>query len=107
MNSILVNNKLNSFFFGRLLVLSNGDAYADVNLKKLGNIYKNSLYEIIFQEMKSGKSWRRLRKNFEPCNQCVYELLCPPITSYETLIKRNNLCKIFPLKIHQKKINMR
>jgi len=91
---IFQNEKINTNFFGKILLLANGDAYANVNEKKLGNINKNTLNEIVYKEMYFGKSWFKTRKKIKPCNDCIYNLLCPPISNYEIAIKKNNLCNI-------------
>ena len=44
--------------------------------------------------MDKGKSWWKLRTNIKPCNNCLYNLLCPPISNYEYVIGKYNLCNI-------------
>jgi pseudo-rSAM protein len=87
--------KMNPSNFGKLIVNTNGDCYANINAAKLGNIYRDTLYEIIYKETRMGKSWRRVRSRVEPCKRCLYALLCPPLSNYEYVINRNNLCKVF------------
>ncbi len=56
---------------------------------------KNSLYNIFYKEMNCGKSWLRARKNAIPCKNCVYNSICPPVSNYEYVIGRNNLCTMW------------
>jgi hypothetical protein len=59
----------------------------------LGNIYTDNIYEIVSKEIEEGKSWFRIRSH-APCNDCVYQWLCPPPSNYEIAIGRPNLCFI-------------
>jgi pseudo-rSAM protein len=84
---------INIYDFGKINIMSNGDVYANLNHPPLGNIYTNSIYEIIQKEIDEGKSWLRIR-NQTPCNNCVYQWLCPSPSDYEIAIGRQNLCHI-------------
>lgn len=83
---------LNTNDFGRLYIMSNGDVFANVNAPKLGNINNCSLYEILYSEIIEGKNWLKIRDQ-EPCNQCVYQWLCPSPSNYEYVFGKYNLCK--------------
>ena len=84
---------MNIYDFGKINILSNGDAYANLNYPALGNIYIDNIYEIVYKEVEEGKSWFRIR-NQAPCNSCVYQWLCPPPSNYEIAIGRPNLCHV-------------
>lgn len=73
--------------------MPNGDAYANVNHPILGNIYRDSIYEIVQKELDEGKSWFRIR-NEAPCHNCLYQWLCPSPSDCEIQIGRSNLCFI-------------
>ncbi|MCP5053921.1 MAG: TIGR04150 pseudo-rSAM protein [bacterium] len=85
---------VNPLQFGKLTVLSNGGIHANVNEPKLGTLQKNTLHQAVYKEMDKGNSWRRIRKKVEPCKQCIFESLCPPLSNYEYALGRNNLCHI-------------
>ncbi|MCG8306142.1 MAG: TIGR04150 pseudo-rSAM protein [Cytophagales bacterium] len=85
---------LNPVEFGKIVVLSNGDCHANINTPRIGNIYRNNIYDVLFKELIKGQSWRKRRQFQTPCRNCVYNLLCPPITSYERVIGKANLCHI-------------
>ena len=89
----LIRHSINLYDFGKINILPNGDAYANINHPALGNIYTHSILEIVHREMEEGKSWFRIR-NYEPCNDCVYQLLCPSPSNYEIAIGRHNLCHV-------------
>jgi len=84
---------MNIYDFGKINILPNGDAYANLNHPALGNIYTESIYEIVQKEVDEGKSWFNIR-NQTPCNDCVYQWLCPPPSNYEIAIGRPNLCHV-------------
>ena len=92
----IINSRkmINSNYYGKLVIMANGDVYANVNEKKLGNINNGSLHEFANREMKDGNSWCKTRNNIMPCKTCVYKYLCPPISSYEYNIGKYNMCKI-------------
>jgi pseudo-rSAM protein len=91
---IFCNQALNSNFFGGLTVLSNGDVAANLNTPILGNIATTSLLELITKELKQNTAWRKT-KNEQPCNECLFQYLCPPISNYEMIFKRQNLCTLY------------
>ena len=90
---IFAHKSINVYDFGKINIMPNGDAYANVNHPVLGNIYTHSMYEIVSKELEEGKSWMRIR-NQAPCNNCVYQWLCPPPSDYEIAIGRPNLCNV-------------
>jgi pseudo-rSAM protein len=87
------NQSVNIFDFGKINIMPNGDAYANVNHPSLGNIHKHSIHEIVYNEIEKGKSWLRIR-NMAPCNNCIYQWLCPSPSNYEIAIGRPNLCHV-------------
>jgi pseudo-rSAM protein len=88
-----VKQFMNIHDFGKIHIMPNGDVYANVNHPVLGNIYTHSINEIVYKEIEKGTSWFRIR-NQAPCNDCIYQWLCPPPSDYEILIGRPNLCHV-------------
>ena len=88
---LFASQLLNSMFFGKLIIKANLDVYSNIHSKSLGNIKEESLQKIIFREIKDGKFWRKTR-NSEPCSECLYNNICPPISNYEIILNRKNLC---------------
>lgn len=84
---------MNIYDYGKINIMPNGDTYANLNYPMLGNIYTDSIYEIVQKEVDEGQSWFRVR-NHTPCSNCVYQWLCPSPSSYEILIGRPNLCHV-------------
>lgn len=95
LKEIFAKIAMNPLQFGKIITLFNGNIYANINNPKLGKLDKDSLYNILYKEMNCGKSWLRARKNVIPCKNCVYNSICPPISNYEYVIGKNNLCTIW------------
>lgn len=90
-----IRQSMNIYDFGKITIMPNGDAYANVNQPMLGNIFSHSIYEIVQKEMDEGKSWFRIRDQ-APCNRCIYQWLCPSPSTFEIILGRSNLCHIKP-----------
>jgi len=65
--------------------------YTNLNHEKIYNSF--DLNKIIEKEFFLNKSWLRIRKDVEPCNVCVYNAICPPISNYEYVLNRFDLCE--------------
>ncbi|MDR2065999.1 MAG: hypothetical protein LBP85_09890 [Prevotellaceae bacterium] len=95
-DDILVNEILNTNFFGRIYVNKFGFITTGSNKSTYLNISEHSINDFILKEMQFNESiWFLLRKNIEPCKNCAYCNLCPPISEYEILLNRFNLCNIY------------
>lgn len=90
---LFAKKSINTNDFGKINIMPNGDVYANLKYKQLGNINTHSIYEIIQKEINEGCSWLRIR-NQSPCNNCIYQWLCPSPSNYEIAIGRPNLCNI-------------
>lgn len=88
-----LHQTINIYDFGVIHIMPNGDAYANVSHPVLGNIYMNSINEIVCKEINEGISWFRIRTQ-APCNDCVYQWLCPSPSDYEIAIDCPNLCNV-------------
>jgi len=93
-NEVFKNMNINSKYFGKLIINAIGDVYANMLQDSLGNISTNSIQEILDAEFQNGNSWFLTRSKVSPCNKCIFNILCPPISSYEFELKRYNLCHI-------------
>ena len=94
-NEIYRNASINKYDFGKLIILNDGKVHANVNAPNIGTLGKDSIFDIVYKEMHHGTNWRRLRTKVTPCKNCTYELLCPPLSNYEYIFKKNNLCHIW------------
>lgn len=90
---IFLNQAINIYDFGKLNILPNGDIYANIHFPALGNIKTHSIYDVVLKELEEGKSWLRIR-NQAPCNNCIFQWLCPSPSDYEITIGRPNLCNV-------------
>ncbi len=93
MREIFRNQKLNANSFGSLYILPDGDIKANLNSAVIGNLKQDRIVDVINYEMMQNTAWRRVRSD-EPCLNCVYQYLCPPISNYERVLNRPNLCHI-------------
>lgn len=84
---------MNTNFFGNLYVFSDSKVYANPNAKCLGNIKEDLLLDLIHKELIENSAWRKTR-NEKPCSDCIYQYLCPPISNYELVIGKSNLCNV-------------
>ncbi len=91
---IFQKGKINTNFFGKITIMGNEDIYANLNENKLGNLKKDTLLYCVYKEMYFGKSWMKTRTKVLPCKNCIYNLFCPPISNYEYIINKNNLCSV-------------
>ena len=91
--NIFANQAINTYDFGKINIMSNGDVFANMNFLPIGNIYKDSVYDIVCKELNEGESWFRVRDK-EPCNRCVFQWLCPSPSDYEIAIGLTNLCHV-------------
>ena len=88
------NSVVNSNFWGKITILPNGKVYSNLSLPSLGTISETP-YEILIRELKMINAWRFTRDKCKPCCSCLFKYICPPISSYELVIGRNNLCHVF------------
>lgn len=91
-NDIFIRQAINIADFGKLTIMPDGKVYANVNKPSLGTI-DDSPYSIVYKEFTDGESWFRLRVQ-NPCENCVYQWLCPSPSNYEIVIDRPNLCLV-------------
>jgi pseudo-rSAM protein len=94
-NQVYSRISVNESDFGRFTIQPDGIIYANLNDPPAGQLGSQRLEELIVKEMLEGVSWTRTRKSVGPCNRCLYYFLCPPVSSYELIMKRFNFCDVF------------
>lgn len=94
MKEIIERKNINRNYYGKLIIRSDGNIYSNINDTPIGNIRHSLPADVVLKEVKDGASWRLIRSSEKPCSDCLYSLLCPPISNYEVVIGRNNLCNI-------------
>ncbi|MEI6683043.1 MAG: TIGR04150 pseudo-rSAM protein [Bacteroidota bacterium] len=93
-NEVFSRISMNQNDYGKLTIFPNGDVYANVNDPLLGNLASHTVAELAGREHETGISWKRRRMDVEPCSHCLYQFLCPPVSSYEIMTRRFNFCHI-------------
>jgi pseudo-rSAM protein len=92
---ILLKSIVNPYFFGNLIIDPYAKIYSSVFGKPLGKLAENeSIKKAIVTELTNGNFWKLIRTNVPVCKDCVYNLLCPPISYHELIQKKYNLCNI-------------
>lgn len=94
LKEIYTRQFVNPTNFGSLIILPDGRVHANINDPQLGYIHQHSIYDLVYDEMVKGTSWRKPRKNVRPCNSCAFNKLCPPITNYNYAMGKGDLCHI-------------
>ncbi|MCP4215963.1 MAG: hypothetical protein GY765_15020, partial [bacterium] len=94
MKEILARQVLNTSYFKRLIISCDKKIRTNPNRAACGVLGKGHIADALFKELNHGQSWTRLRKNVNPCKSCVYHALCPPISNYEHVLDKNNLCHV-------------
>ena len=80
--------------FGAIVVAPNGDIFADVNAAAIGNVKTDKILDCMLKEVLSNRSWRGIR-DFPRCQNCLFQYLCPPPSSYEKQLDIVTNCRAF------------
>lgn len=85
---------LNTNHFGKLLIDSTGLIYTNLNENPIGHISSYSLKSALLKifNLKTC-SWFKIR-DMRPCNQCLYQWLCPSPSNYDYVMRKSNLCQM-------------
>ncbi|MEI6456276.1 MAG: TIGR04150 pseudo-rSAM protein [bacterium] len=92
---IFARKMINETDWGKVILIPGGKLYANINDQPLGNLKQNSLEYLANMELEKGTSWKRIRPGVTPCKKCLFELLCPPVSNYELVMRKFNLCHLF------------
>lgn len=93
-----INRILNSTIFGDIRIMHSGEVYTNINRPAVGNVFDFSLRDILFIEIAKVRNWFETRRSVEPCCNCLYSDLCPPISDFENFCNKYNLCKNFSIR---------
>ncbi len=92
LKDVYLRQMINIFYFGRLCVMSDGKVYSNIHGPIIGNVTDN-IKDILQREVQEGHSWFYVRRH-SPCNDCVFQWLCPSPSEYESQIGIPNLCHV-------------
>lgn len=95
MKDLFANQSMNIYDFGKINIMPDGEIYANMKFSSLGNMQTHSIYDVVFEELKEGRSWLRIRTK-APCDTCLYQWICPSPSDYEIEVGRPNLCHVKP-----------
>jgi hypothetical protein len=88
---IFIRQTLNSNYFGRLLVFSNGEVRAGRYGALLGTT-ETPLYEMVYKELISEESLWMLHRDKTDCKDCRFRYLCPCVSDFELSLGNYRLC---------------
>ena len=92
---IISNRIINRHDFGKLFIDMSCNYSTNLYANIIGNTKNKSIQEILISCYGSDNStWFLTRNKLKVCNICKYNELCPPLTGYEFLFDRNDLCNI-------------
>ena len=97
MREIFCHQKLNTNYFGRLHFFADGEVKADVNKEAVGRFPEKNVLELIYEELTRNTAWRCVRGGVR-CSGCRFRYLCPSPGNYETVIGKENLCHVQPMR---------
>lgn len=89
---IFARQVINTNYFGKLIIKSDGLVYTNLHQTALGTI-NNTSNELVCKELNGSSSWLKIRDK-EPCSNCVYRWLCPSPSDYELELNKPNMCHI-------------
>lgn len=94
-SNIKSNSIINKNDFGKIFIDSNGNCSTNIYSNTIANSKKDNLQKILLSCFESEKSTWFLTRNKVPiCENCTFNELCPPISDYELILKKFNLCHI-------------
>ncbi len=89
---LLMNMYINSNFFGELSIYPNGNVFSCKNGEPLGNVYRDLVKDMLMKEFCQTRYWFMTRNNLSICRDCIFNTICPPITSNELYMNKWNFC---------------
>lgn len=95
---LLIKKNSNPSYFGKLILNCDKKLYSSFFMESLDSL--DSFFdskEIIINRLIDDKksNWNYNKFQAEPCNKCIYNFLCTPLSNYEKVSGKNNLCSIF------------
>lgn len=92
-HDIVQNSIINYHDFGKIFIDINGQFGTNLFSKKLGSFFENNMKDNFMKCYNSNNStWFLTRSQVEPCLNCNYCDLCPPISGLEFLIDQYDVC---------------
>ena len=90
--TLFENQNINSNIFGELFIFPNGNIYSNIFEKSIGNIAYSTIKKTLYKELSESHNWLLVRQNVEPCQRCVYNIFCNPITRIEQACMKYDFC---------------
>ncbi len=91
---IYANQIINRNYFGNLYVFADGSVKTTILDNKIIGRIDQDFVSILRSACQETSNWFLTRNKVEPCRNCCFNELCPPISDYELQIGKYNLCNI-------------
>ncbi|MCP5049610.1 MAG: TIGR04150 pseudo-rSAM protein [bacterium] len=95
METINARKSYNTLNYGKMFINSNKNIYSDLNGAPLGKAGEMSMETAVVSELSEHGNWLKIRRDVEPCGDCLLNSLCPPLSNFETATGINNSCTIW------------
>jgi pseudo-rSAM protein len=90
---IFKNQKINTNFYGKINIFNDGNIFANFCQNRMGNI-KDMPQKLLCNNQELTDSWCLTRNKVKPCKNCIFCDFCPPISNYELVLDKPNLCNL-------------
>lgn len=81
-NRIFGNRELNYSLFGEFVVFPDGTIHLNQNTESVGTMHDNWI-DMLNKALNKPNPWLMTRNKINPCSNCIYRGLCPPIRNLE------------------------
>ncbi len=95
MEKILLKGEVNPLLYGKLYIREDSAVYSNIYKDKLGKLSKDSFKEIIRIEIENRRNWFETRQDAKPCKNCLFNLICPPISQFEWELNQFDNCLFY------------
>lgn len=96
-NELLLKRISNPNYFGKLILDSDCRIYTSFFSKSIGHLgnFSEEKEQIVYHLIENKNSdWIVNKFMKKPCSNCLYNFLCTPISNYEKVLKKINLCTL-------------
>lgn len=87
---LFANKNINSNYYGELFINPQNEIFTNFNFTDIGKTC-DDLSLLLTRASQANQAWY-LTREVTPCNNCVFQFLCPPISDYEIVLNKYDLC---------------
>lgn len=91
--NIILSSTYNLNQFSKIFIYPDNTVLGGKIRTQTESLSKTTIKEAVSHELNDEDSqWRFIRTKVEPCKNCIFVALCPPISNYEISLNKYNLC---------------